>query len=382
MGKAQSIVDFWLGSDIMKRARMMTTHHPSPNHMDSNRRIDMADLQYTTDIPQVVGFIYLITNKINGKQYVGQTIRTMGARWKDHISESRRCSYPIAQAIKKYGSENFEVSELARCNSIEQLNELEPLLIQQYDTLRPNGYNLASGGKNAIPHPETIQRLSESHKGKKLSPEQVEKLRQANTGRIRSEETRKKMGLASKARNTGRKQSAETIEKRAVNLRGRKFSDEHKRKISLAHTGKKLSEETKAKLSKVNMGKSLTADVIEKMRTRMIGNQYAIGNHNRRGKKASMGTRARMSIARKGIPFSEETFAKTMLDLQLRDERKTMGRRTTKGCKLSEEHKNKIRAAHLGKTVSAETRAKMSIAQKNRHKNGKEQSQRGHPGEE
>lgn len=206
--------------------------------------MDTSD--YTTNPRQITGFIYLITNKINGKQYVGQTIQTIRARWNAHVSESRRDDYPMAQAIKKYGAENFVVSEVARCNSLEQLNELEILFIQQYNTLRPKGYNLASGGKNAIPHPDTIQRLSESHKGQKPTQRQIERAREVNTGIVRSPETRRKIGLASKGRNVGRKHTAEHNAKQSASLRGRKFSAEHKAKIGASLRGKPKKRKTES----------------------------------------------------------------------------------------------------------------------------------------
>ena len=63
------------------------------------------------------GYIYLITNKINKKQYVGQTGISIEERWRKHIDNSKNCPNKqiITMAIAKYGQENFSIEELAKC---------------------------------------------------------------------------------------------------------------------------------------------------------------------------------------------------------------------------------------------------------------------------
>ena len=55
------------------------------------------------------GYIYKITNLVNGKSYVGQTIRTIEERWKQHIKDSKgnKDDFYLHRAIRKYGKENF-----------------------------------------------------------------------------------------------------------------------------------------------------------------------------------------------------------------------------------------------------------------------------------
>lgn len=110
----------------------------------------------------VLGEIYMIKNTKTGLMYIGQTLthrmnhkryRPFGhiKRFKGHISEalcntkSEQCSC-IANAIRKYGVESFEVSLLARCSKNE-LDDLETHYVSMYDTIHPNGYNLAPGGR-------------------------------------------------------------------------------------------------------------------------------------------------------------------------------------------------------------------------------------------
>lgn len=92
------------------------------------------------------GKIYLITNLINGKKYVGQTIMTLNQRWSKHINRSRESNPTgIAAAIKKYGKENFSMELIATC-AIDDLNQLEKYYIQKYNTFK-EGYNLTLGGE-------------------------------------------------------------------------------------------------------------------------------------------------------------------------------------------------------------------------------------------
>ena len=95
-----------------------------------------------------MGFIYLITNTITGHQYVGQTGLTIEKRWKRHCDCVRRNEHPdlpLYKAIKKYGIENFIVSQIEECdNSL--LNEREIYWIKYYDTYY-NGYNATIGGE-------------------------------------------------------------------------------------------------------------------------------------------------------------------------------------------------------------------------------------------
>lgn len=74
-----------------------------------------------------MSFIYLITNKVNGKRYVGQTSKTVEERFRDHIEDCYTTKYnnrPLYKAIKKYGVNNFTIEVLEECpNSV--VNERE-----------------------------------------------------------------------------------------------------------------------------------------------------------------------------------------------------------------------------------------------------------------
>lgn len=92
-----------------------------------------------------MGCIYMYTNKINGKQYVGQTSRDLKTRHWQHLSQHD--TY-IDRAIQKYGKDNF-ILEVLEDNifDIDELNRKEQFYIEKYDTFN-NGYNLNRGGDN------------------------------------------------------------------------------------------------------------------------------------------------------------------------------------------------------------------------------------------
>lgn len=90
--------------------------------------------------------IYKITNKINGKCYIGQST-DIEKRWKTHKSnwiqktERRKLLY---RAFRKYGIENFTFEILQKCKK-EILDEREEYWIAKYDSFK-NGYNMNRGG--------------------------------------------------------------------------------------------------------------------------------------------------------------------------------------------------------------------------------------------
>lgn len=88
------------------------------------------------------GFIYKITNKVNGKSYIGQTRYTVEFRWRQH--QHKKDDTYFHNAIHKYGSANFTVETLEECD-YKNLDSREIFYIAKYDTFN-NGYNLTIGG--------------------------------------------------------------------------------------------------------------------------------------------------------------------------------------------------------------------------------------------
>lgn len=158
--------------------------------------------------------VYVVTNIVNGKYYVGQTTMTGIERWKEHYWSSNKKDY-FHYAIKKYGKENFEVEEVAVFETREEVNNAEKLwilLTKSYD--KKIGYNSTMGGEyGAIPNEETRVKIGNGRRGK-----------------LHTEETRKKMSEA----HTGSKNHLYGLPPSQQPWFGKKLSDEHKAKCSQA----------------------------------------------------------------------------------------------------------------------------------------------------
>ena len=152
-----------------------------------------------------MGYIYTITNKIDNKIYVGQTIGDLERRWKSHLNPRSNCRY-LQYAINKYGVDNF-VFKLVCITFDNQLDDMEIKYIEQYNSLVPNGYNLRMGGNSGRHNAETKQKISETLKngyknglihsksqlGKKHSEIHKKRISEANKGRKLNQESINKM---------------------------------------------------------------------------------------------------------------------------------------------------------------------------------------------
>ena len=99
----------------------------------------------------VIG-IYKITNLVNGKSYIGQSVNIQ-KRFNAHKSvafnpNDANYNYPLYRAIRKYGLENFSFEVLEECD-ISELNNKEIYYISKYNTYGKCGYNQDKGGNNA-----------------------------------------------------------------------------------------------------------------------------------------------------------------------------------------------------------------------------------------
>ena len=88
--------------------------------------------------------IYLATNVVNGKQYVGLS-KEFHKRLISHKCAKTKSAFHAA--IKEYGFDNFVFSHIADAFDLQSACDLERMLIQQHNTLVPNGYNLTIGGQ-------------------------------------------------------------------------------------------------------------------------------------------------------------------------------------------------------------------------------------------
>jgi len=104
------------------------------------------------------GVIYQITCKSNNLKYIGQATNlkykngkpyNYGAkgRWIDHLSTAKTRNTPLCNAIKEYGKDNF-IIEIIEEAPLETLDEREAYWMSEYNTVHPNGYNVASHSRN------------------------------------------------------------------------------------------------------------------------------------------------------------------------------------------------------------------------------------------
>lgn len=200
----------------------------------------------------MAAIVYLATNRVNGKRYVGVTSHELDFRRRQHEqapnAKRTTCRYFHA-AMKKYGPDAFEWIVLAPCQTFAEALLEEIRLISE---IRPE-YNLTIGGqgsKGRVVSQAQRDHHSRMMKGRKRSPEFCEKIRQYQLGRKRSPEHRQLMSDARK---------------------GMKFSSEHCRNIGLARKGKKQKPETIARRVASHMGKTISAEHREKIRATLKG---------------------------------------------------------------------------------------------------------------
>lgn len=89
------------------------------------------------------GFVYITTNHVNGKQYIGQRKYDKQGKWKEYLGSG----IILSRAIEKYGLENFSKEIIEECKTKKILNDREIYWINYYNAVESdNFYNIASGG--------------------------------------------------------------------------------------------------------------------------------------------------------------------------------------------------------------------------------------------
>lgn len=192
--------------------------------------------------------VYIHINKFNGKVYVGITCRKPEYRWNNGKGYYKNAQSKMYNAIQKYGWENFEHKILFENLTKEEAEKKEIELIEQYKSYDDKfGYNITKG-ENCIGNmtEETRKKISEAHKGRKMSEEQKEKIRQTcrktwqekiKNGYVMSEETKQKLSVANKGK--------------VSTFKGHHHTEEAKEKLRQAHLGKSNPENI-AKLAEIN----------------------------------------------------------------------------------------------------------------------------------
>src|SRR6266446_973954 len=125
----------------------------------------------------VVHTVYTITNQGNGKYYVGRTKAPLRYRLRQHFYDARSVKKPLLmplhRVMRKESVENFTISPVAECATVQEAIEREKLFIWVLRAMDPNlGYNAHPGGngpRHQRRYPlssETREQMSESAKAR------------------------------------------------------------------------------------------------------------------------------------------------------------------------------------------------------------------------
>jgi group I intron endonuclease len=155
---------------------------------------------------EAVAYVYRITNKVNGMQYIGVS-KNPRRRFNEHARRMLKSKSVIKCAMLKYGVENFVMDILCKASQ-KYCYELEAKVVATFNTVSPNGYNICSGGRGAIglpghlngmygrrgamhphygkpgysaglrPSAETREKMRLSHLGQKRSPEMCARMKE------------------------------------------------------------------------------------------------------------------------------------------------------------------------------------------------------------
>lgn len=181
--------------------------------------------------------IYSITNRVNGKVYVGSAV-SLGRRWRHHRSSLRRNlnrSIYLQAAWNKYGEEAFDFNVIEYVDEAARLIEREQYWIDFLrSAVRGFGYNISPtagstlgikltddarrkislAGMGRRPTEETRQRLSAAQKGRQISLDQRKKIAASLTGRTIPADVRQRMGANNPL--TGQRRSEEELNRRRI----------------------------------------------------------------------------------------------------------------------------------------------------------------------
>ena len=229
-------------------------------------------------------FVYITTNLINEKQYIG-----------DHSTDDLNCNKTkyylgsgkyFLRALNQYKKQNFKREILEFFLSRKEAFDAQEKYIIQFNTLAPNGYNISPKGGhevNGSVSKETIEKIKISNRLIYQNIELRKHLREkARNKPPITQETKNKIAIAL----TGIKQSEETKQKRSKSLKGRispmkgrNHTDESRKKISnnpKKLLGKTLSYEITKKISKSLTGKKQSIETKQKKSLALKGKKQQI----------------------------------------------------------------------------------------------------------
>lgn len=212
----------------------------------------------------MTGIIYGLAGP-EGIRYVGQTRRTMQARYAQHRlhAEQHNKQWRVCRWWRTLSAPP-EVVILERCHP-DDLNEREKFWIAHFRNSGVDLCNHTEGGQNPVPDAETRSRMSASAKRRFQDPAERARMATLRRGWVATPETRAKMSASLRVVRGTPEARARTSEL----SRGRTMSEAGKRSVAessrLHMTGRTLPPEWRENIGKANRGKKRSPEVVARM---------------------------------------------------------------------------------------------------------------------
>jgi len=237
--------------------------------------------------------VYKATNRINQKSYIGKTVEdTICKRKYEHLwSAKNDIGYYFHRALKRYGANNFVWGILFKTDNINELIKKEQDFIFYHKTFCPGGYNLTMGGEGSL--------------GRPVSEETRKKIRESEKKTLDSIQCRQEMSKRTKEQ-MSRLGMKERLSKKA---KERFESKEERERNRVAQIVAQSRPEVREK-------KSIAMKKHWKEHPEIMGRAAKF----RKGKKQSVESNRKRSIALKGRMFTEEHREKIKIALKKRRE--------------------------------------------------------------
>lgn len=161
--------------------------------------------------------VYIHTNKVNQKKYVGITSTSVIERWHHghgYLTKKKDgsfCQPAMAYAVLKYGWEGFSHEVIAENLTMEEASQMEKELIEKYQSNNKHfGYNIKEGGIDGLPSEESIQKALQTRlkNGYHHSEETKKKISESNMGKTHTDSSKE---LLSKSHSKTKQRPKEVI---------------------------------------------------------------------------------------------------------------------------------------------------------------------------
>jgi hypothetical protein len=227
------------------------------------------------DINNKIYYVYLTTNNLNGKQYVGDRCTCNVEKDNNYIGSG----VYLRESIKKYGKKNFSKIILEKFSNRIDSYKAQEKYIKMYNTLKPFGYNISpKGGCN---------------ESNSVSEETKNKIRIKNIGKFVSEETRRKIGESSSNRSAESNYRCGSANRgKETWMKGKCHTEESNELNRQKHLGIKHSDETNRKKARPGdkngmFGRTFYQIWVEKYGKEEADVKYENWKQQFRGKKKS-----------------------------------------------------------------------------------------------